>query len=201
MLLHDDSMKRPTGFLQIPYLGSCLLSVTQKMSLISLPRYVISVSVWCGNQFGFKIIITILWKSMHVKFYSQTRHYQPHSAVVKSEEINITVYSYCQKSTALGSKTKTNHWGLRPRVYTPLLFSSAMSPYSTVGDREDCEVTKSEKQMSSASFGVPLIMLSSSTLHSKKTSFCLLQASGGGMGPWVGCSILDMLYWRLWVMS
>ena len=57
--------------------NSCIrdrvLSVTQKKSPISLPRYAVSVSVWCGNQFGFKIIITILWKSMHSIFNSQTR--------------------------------------------------------------------------------------------------------------------------------
>ena len=46
-----------------------------KISLISLPRYAISVSVWCSNQFSFKIIIIIPQKSMRAQFYLQIRCY------------------------------------------------------------------------------------------------------------------------------
>ena len=62
---------RPTSSFQISFPGSFPLSVAQKIKLISLSWYVISVSVYWSNQFSFKIII--LQKSMHAKFYSLIR--------------------------------------------------------------------------------------------------------------------------------
>ena len=38
-------------------------------------RYAISVSVWSGSWFRFKVVIISLWQSMHAKFYSQISHY------------------------------------------------------------------------------------------------------------------------------
>ena len=58
--LPSDSMSRPIGSFQIPFLRSFPLSVAWKMSLISLPRYAISVSVWCSDWFGFKWIKIIM---------------------------------------------------------------------------------------------------------------------------------------------
>ena len=46
------------GSSQILFLESCRLSVACKLSLISVPRCVISVLVWCSHWFGFKIVIS-----------------------------------------------------------------------------------------------------------------------------------------------
>ena len=45
-----------------PFLGMCSQSIAQKISLISLLRYVIFVSVRYGDQLMFKIIIIIFLK-------------------------------------------------------------------------------------------------------------------------------------------
>ena len=50
------------------------MSIAPKISLISLSRYAISVLAWCGYQFGFKIVIVILHKSLSAIFHSQIRH-------------------------------------------------------------------------------------------------------------------------------
>ena len=87
MLLHADDMTRYTGSFHIPLLGSCPLSIAHKISLISLARYATSVSLLCKNQFftqithtgpvwfRIKIIIIVLWKRLHAKFYSHIWHY------------------------------------------------------------------------------------------------------------------------------
>ena len=45
------------------------------LSLISLPKHAISVSVCCSHQFRFLKINTIPWKNIRAKFYSWIRCY------------------------------------------------------------------------------------------------------------------------------
>ena len=74
---HADSQTRHMGSSQVPFLGSsCPLSIACKILLISFPRYVIFVLVWCRNRFGFKIIITIPQKSLPARFSSQIRRHE-----------------------------------------------------------------------------------------------------------------------------
>ena len=61
---YAESMTRPIELFQIPFLGSWPVLIAWKISLISLPRCVISVAVWCGDPFGFK------W----VCYHSQEKH-------------------------------------------------------------------------------------------------------------------------------
>ena len=57
-----------------PFLGLCPLSTARNISPTSLPEHAASVPVQYGDQFGFKIIIIILWKSTCAKLYSQIRY-------------------------------------------------------------------------------------------------------------------------------
>ena len=78
MLLYPDSMTRHTQILSHSkfHFRDHVLSTDQEISLISLARYVISVSVWNGDQYFFQIqdrynlvsIINILQKSMWINF-------------------------------------------------------------------------------------------------------------------------------------
>ena len=63
MLLYCDSLTRPVGLFQIPFSESSPLSVASKISLVSLPKCVISVSVTSRQA------QSSLWKSMRDKFY------------------------------------------------------------------------------------------------------------------------------------
>ena len=65
--------------IQSPFLGSCCLSTNWKISLISLAKYVISVSVWYGDQFFFHIqsyrFICLITIQVHTFIQrSTTRH-------------------------------------------------------------------------------------------------------------------------------
>ena len=72
-------MAWPIGSSQILFLGSCPLSVACQLSLIPVPRCVISVAVWCSHRLGFKIVISF-WKGMHPLFFTQIRCYQLYTA-------------------------------------------------------------------------------------------------------------------------
>ena len=54
MILYADNMT--IGLFQIPFLGLCPLSITQKISLCP-GTHVISVSGWCSNRLRFKMVI------------------------------------------------------------------------------------------------------------------------------------------------
>ena len=85
---------KPTSSFQISFPGSFPLSVAQKIKLISLSWYVISVSVYWSNQFSFKIII--LQKSMHAKFYSQGSNLRKKVSHYSSK---IVVHIFCLQSS------------------------------------------------------------------------------------------------------
>ena len=55
MLLYAYSMTRPVGSFQIPFLGLRPLLIAWKVSLISLPRCIVSTSVWYEDWFFFRV--------------------------------------------------------------------------------------------------------------------------------------------------
>ena len=96
MLLYTDNMTRRVGSFEIPFLGTCRRSLFCQLlvilSLISLPKYVISVSVCCNHQFRFFLISTIPWKNIHAKFYSRIQCYRLSGTRVK---VDACFCAYC----------------------------------------------------------------------------------------------------------
>ena len=109
-----SSTIRSTGWFQIPFLGLFPPSNARKISLISLPRYTLFVSVRQGNQFGFNII-SVPQKSMQAPFSAQIECGQQQCAGAKSGgekalpySLNITVPGFpCCLSTETRHTTCT----------------------------------------------------------------------------------------------